>query len=313
MTRPATFLSGRPWPALSVPAMALAALLALPVPAHAQDCPTLAQEGAAAGAASDRAALEGVIARAAACPELRFNLQLRLAALLWNEAVRLNQGGAALPVQVAALEAVLDQAPLWQAHAALGDIASEAGDHARAAFHYQEALNSIMETALTPTEPPERVIAQIHRKAQVARMAAPVYVPTTRSRSGAPTGLATSSVRSFGVARVAVPVQFEFARTDFTDQGQAAVADLLDYLRLEGAEAITLVGHTDPVGSRARNMELSVQRAEAVAGWLRANGFQGRIAVEGRGPDEPLEVDNPALYTTEQLHQIFRRVELVRQ
>ncbi|MCC6006310.1 MAG: OmpA family protein [Rhodobacteraceae bacterium] len=312
MTRPAPLR--RPFrPGITVLVAALAAALAFLVPARAQDCAALAQEGATAAAAQDRAALSGVIERAAGCPELRFNLQIRLAALLWNEAVALNQSGAPLPRQVAALEAVLDQAPLWQAHAALGDIASEGGDHGRAAFHYQEALNSIMETALTPTEPPERVIAQIHRKAQVARMAAPVYVPTTRSRSGAPTGLATSRVRSFGVARVAVPVQFEFARTDFTEQGQAAVADLLDYLQLEGAQAITLVGHTDPVGSRARNMELSVQRAEAVAGWLRANGYQGRITVDGRGPDQPLEVDNPALYSTEQLHQIFRRVELVRQ
>lgn len=292
---------------------AIVAALALSAPvAQADDCASIAQRGQAAHAAGDLAAMEALIAEAAGCPEVRFNLQLRAAAALWNRAVALNRAGAPVAEQKAALEAVLGQAPLWQAHAALGDMASDRGDHAAATGHYQEALNSIAAPSITPNEPPEAVIASLFRKAQVARMLSPVYVATTRSRSGAPTGLAATSVRSFGVQRVAVPVQFVFGSAEFTDMGAAAAADMLDYLALQEVSRIRLIGHTDPVGSREFNLRLSAARAEAVREYLLSNGFAGEIAVEGRGPDEPLEVDNPGLYSTEQLHQIYRRVELVR-
>jgi outer membrane protein OmpA-like peptidoglycan-associated protein len=115
------------------------------------------------------------------------------------------------------------------------------------------------------------------------------------------------------VTRVALPIQFRFDSTDFTEAGAAAAADLADYLRLEMPDTITLVGHADPTGNPAHNRRLSLRRAEAVRDFLRARGFAGDIRVEGRGQDEPFDPATPAALTVEQLHQLHRRVELRRQ
>ena len=50
-----------------------------------------------------------------------------------------------------------------------------------------------------------------------------------------------------------------------------------------------VVGHTDNTGSRAYNMDLSLRRAESVAGILRAGGVPAsRISTSGRAFDEPV-------------------------
>ena len=287
-------------------------MLAGPLAAQPPDCAALSEAGYAAYQHQDRERLEDLLRHAAACPDEAFLLATWTAGLWWNEAVRLYQSGAPQGVQEGALHRVLDFAPLWQAHAALGDFASTRDDHTEATRHYQAALDSINSPALTPAEPPEAVIADLFRKAQASRLLAPVYVPTTRSRSGAPTGLASAAFRSFGVREVAVPVQFHFDSVEFTDKGRAAATDLVDYLNRQEVPAVTLIGHADPVGNPEYNRALSLRRAQAVADYLRMAGYRGAVRVEGRGQDEPFAVDDPSRYTQAQLHQLHRRVELRR-
>ena len=283
------------------------------VGAQSTDCAAISKEGYSAYQQQDRDHLEALLRLAAACPDDAFLLAIWNASLWWNEALRLHEAGAPLEQQEATLARVLDFAPLWQAHAALGDLARERDDHATAARHYQAALDSINSPALTPAEPPADMIGELFRKAQASRLLAPVYVPTTRTRSGAPSGLASTAFRSFGVREVAVPVQFHFDSVEFTEKGQAAAADLLDYLERQGMPAITLIGHADPVGDADYNQVLSVRRAQAVADRLHAQGYSGTIRVEGRGHDVPFQVDDPERYTLAELHQLHRRVELRRQ
>ena len=65
-------------------------------------------------------------------------------------------------------------------------------------------------------------------------------------------------------------------------------------------------GHTDAVGSRARNIELSQRRAQSVADFLVAMGVpRGRLEVRGFGPDRPLPGTSGASAQN-------RRVEAVR-
>lgn len=293
--------------------LAMCMILGVGQMAHSE--PSCAELGAAGGAAYDAhdlAALAELLGPAQACGALELDLAQRAAALAWNEALALFNKGAPRAELRSALERTLSYGPLWQAHAALGDMAVEENDHVTATRQFQAALDTIASEALTPTEPPVEVTAAIHRKAQASRLLAPEYVPTTRSRSNDPTGLAAVSVRSFVPAVVAVPVQFEFGLSEFTTEGAKAAADMLDYLNRQKIDAITLIGHTDPVGSREFNLRLSESRAWAVADYLKSEGFTGRIEVQGKGPDVPMQVDNPALYSTAQLHQIYRRVELVR-
>lgn len=65
-------------------------------------------------------------------------------------------------------------------------------------------------------------------------------------------------------------------------------------------------GHTDAVGSRAMNLDLSQRRAQSVADFLVAMGVpRNRLEVRGYGPDRPLEGTGGA-------NAQNRRVEAVR-
>ena len=52
---------------------------------------------------------------------------------------------------------------------------------------------------------------------------------------------------------------------------------------------IEIVGYTDSTGSRQHNMDLSLQRAQAVSNYLTSQGVDGsRLSVRGAGPDQPI-------------------------
>ena len=69
---------------------------------------------------------------------------------------------------------------------------------------------------------------------------------------------------------------------------------------------IDVVGHTDSTGSEAYNQQLSEQRAQAVANFLRSRGVTpARIAAYGMGETQPI-----ATNATPQGRQANRRVEL---
>jgi outer membrane protein OmpA-like peptidoglycan-associated protein len=52
--------------------------------------------------------------------------------------------------------------------------------------------------------------------------------------------------------------------------------------------SIEVAGHTDNVGAREFNMELSRRRADAVASYLAGQGVaRSRLAARGYGPDRP--------------------------
>lgn len=279
----------------------------------AQGCSDLEAQGRAAFAAADDQELSRALADATrSCLPQADTLRQLLAGLRFNKAVALFEAKAPVARQEAALQNALEVMPLWQAHAALGDIAAARDDHAEATRQYQDALDAIASPSLTPAEPPETVIAQVFRKAQTSRLLAPNYVPTTRSTRGEPGGLAAPAIRSFGVTRVALPIQFHFDSTDFTTIGEAAAADLADYLRVQGADRVTLVGHADPVGAADYNRRLSLRRAEALRDYLRSQGLRIQITVDGRGHDEPFQPAIENELNTDQLHQMHRRVELLR-
>jgi OOP family OmpA-OmpF porin len=52
--------------------------------------------------------------------------------------------------------------------------------------------------------------------------------------------------------------------------------------------SIEVAGHTDSLGGRDLNMELSARRAEAVAAYLAGQGVaRARLSARGYGPDRP--------------------------
>lgn len=200
----------------------------------------------------------------------------------------------------------------WQALAAMADIEKSAKRYAEASALYQDALDDIRNERLNPQAPPGEIIASLVKKAEESRLLAPDYVKRV-DRDGSPAGLACPSFRGFTVRRSALPIEFEYDSTTFTEKGRKAVEDLHDYLSQQGELPIRLIGHTDPRGNDVYNQTLSEHRSGAVKSFLVAKGYKAEIRAAGKGRQEPFEPDNPGSYTEEERWQLDRRVELDRE
>ena len=222
------------------------------------------------------------------------------------------RAGMSLSSQRSVLERGLDYARTWPVLALLGDAAHDAEDYDGASARYQEALVAIDDAVRTPRPPPLSEIERIYRRAAQSRLLAVDYRPPPRTRSGAPGGLAAENIRGFAIERVPVPITFRTDSAEFTEKGRRAAADILEYLTIQTPDRITIVGHTDPRGEDAYNLALSQRRADAVAHYLRVNGFAGQVQVIAKGETERFPIDDPSAYSREQRWQMDRRVELIR-
>jgi outer membrane protein OmpA-like peptidoglycan-associated protein len=72
---------------------------------------------------------------------------------------------------------------------------------------------------------------------------------------------------------LAVPILFDLDSDELKPEPKRAIADMAKELRQVGIERIRIEGHTDKVGSRSHNVELSRRRAEVVAREFLACGF----------------------------------------
>ncbi|MDO9707767.1 OmpA family protein [Paracraurococcus lichenis] len=88
-------------------------------------------------------------------------------------------------------------------------------------------------------------------------------------------------------------VLFDFDKTELKPAAAEALGRVVDIIRQRHPRAVTVVGHTDAVGSDAYNDRLSLQRAEAVQRWLATEGGGGLppLRVEGKGEREPVAPD----------------------
>ncbi len=193
----------------------------------------------------------------------------------------------------------------WQIFDALGDIARKKKDFAKAADYYLIALEEASDATHTPDwmAPDEAYIRHLDKSATEMRLASNAP-PRLSIRSGC-----KISYRSVTIRKKTTPIRFKFGKDEFADHSEAAAMDLFKCLQSVGAKGVTLVGHTDPVGSDDVNQELSERRAERLASFLVDQGFKGEIATLGKGESEPFKVDDPTAYDTETLHQMHRRVD----
>ena len=292
--------------------------LALLAPLTAwSDCTTLAQDIQNAARAGELPALAGharLIPTEPSCPDDYRAKLARVAALGYIREIQQRLGaGATLAAQEDLLRQSVGIANTWQAQALLGDLELDRKQYEAATLAFQEALNLINDPVAPPKAPPEAEIQSIFRKASECRLLAERYVAVpVNHRSGTAEGLALTSVRGWTVQRVPLPVTFESGSTAFTAKGEQAASDLADYLLKQNPADITLVGHTDDRGSDQDNLALSRRRAEALATYLREQGYEGRIRTEGAGESQPIELDDPDRYTEEEIWALNRRVELVR-
>ena len=107
------------------------------------------------------------------------------------------------------------------------------------------------------------------------------------------------------------PITFIFDEANLTEEGRKAAGLLLEYLKLKHFKTVTLTGHADERGTAEFNMELSKQRLDTVAQYLKENGYTGKLDLIPKGETEPFMGVNRADYDQEALWQLDRRVELV--
>ncbi|KAB2941603.1 MAG: OmpA family protein [Hyphomicrobium sp.] len=148
--------------------------------------------------------------------------------------------------------------------------------------------------------------------------AAPPPAPITDDRTspaGAPVAAAPplppTSQSAATSASVPVPVTFIFNEATLTSDGRRAAALLLEYLQLKRFPKVTLTGHADERGTHELNMNLSRERLETVASFLREGGFKGELELIPKGKTEPYTGVVRSDFSQEDLWQLDRRVELM--
>ena len=101
-------------------------------------------------------------------------------------------------------------------------------------------------------------------------------------------------------------LSFDFGSDAIKPEMRGVLDTFANSLRGDSNARLTIVGHTDSVGSPAVNDPLSIARARSVRDYLAERGVSpSRISIEGRGEREPI-ADN----STERGRAQNRRVEM---
>jgi outer membrane protein OmpA-like peptidoglycan-associated protein len=206
----------------------------------------------------------------------------------------------------------------WRVSYFLGEIQRRQHQVLPALRAYQDALGLIDDEELTPDEPDHHMIARVRDRldelavvaAQVSSAPEDIRIPTTRS--GQAISQYSFATRGYKRKKTLVPIQFEYDQAIMTEAGRSSFQDVRQALEKQGAPDIRVIGHTDPTGSAAYNLDLSLRRANAIREALLNTGYTGTIEVDGRGETEPFRFDDPALYSEDLRNQAHRRVEFVR-
>jgi outer membrane protein OmpA-like peptidoglycan-associated protein len=108
--------------------------------------------------------------------------------------------------------------------------------------------------------------------------------------------------------RVVLYINFDFNKASVRPDGKPIIAQVLKLMQDNPGLKLAINGHTDNVGTRTYNLELSEKRAAAVVDALVAAGIsRSRLSSGGFGPDQPIAEND-----TEKGRAKNRRVELVK-
>jgi len=131
--------------------------------------------------------------------------------------------------------------------------------------------------------------------APTATLSQPTAAPPPTTAS-APTTATAPSTAAAPTATAAAPsaavdnIYFERGSSRIGPDAQSSLQVAVREMRAKPNLRVTIKGHADEVGSADFNNWLSLKRAEAAAGALRAAGIDGRrIEVKGIGMAEPLD------------------------
>ncbi len=102
-------------------------------------------------------------------------------------------------------------------------------------------------------------------------------------------------------------VKFDYKKWDVKPQNNTNLANIINILKSNSELKIRIEGHTDNIGSKKYNLDLSEKRAKAIKVYLLKNGIdKSRIATIGHGFSKPI-ADNK----TKEGRALNRRAELI--
>lgn len=101
-------------------------------------------------------------------------------------------------------------------------------------------------------------------------------------------------------------VNFALDSAALSKNARALLDRIARIVKNKGFKSVSLVGFTDPDGSRAYNERLSLARARAVENYLRSQGVNVKFSVDAQADDNPVADNN-----TKQGKALNRRVEIV--
>jgi outer membrane protein OmpA-like peptidoglycan-associated protein len=208
----------------------------------------------------------------------------------------------------------------WRSAEAMGDYYARRGEFADAHRWYETGI-SFLSQASTSSTPHDR--EQLLARAEAAKHQASddsegrrsaSFASTARDVDGSLGGIYSRDLlRGAQAVAVPLPINFFYDETRFTPVGEKAMEELLEAVKEQNIQTMTLVGHTDPRGGRSYNLDLSKRRAAAVRDYLLSHGVSAHIDIDGKGPDSPFDVSllgRPV--TKEEEWALDRRVEWVR-
>lgn len=88
-------------------------------------------------------------------------------------------------------------------------------------------------------------------------------------------------------------IQFETNKWDLKQSSYATLNEIADALKSQPNLKVEIQGHTDSMGARSYNLQLSDKRAKSVRTYLESKGIDfSRMKAKGYGPDRPLDTNS---------------------
>ena len=162
------------------------------------------------------------------------------------------------------------------------------------------------QSALSDAEKAQALAAAEAAKAEAARAEAEAAKAEMRSLRNQLSELEAKQTER-GLLITLGDVLFEFNQSELKSGATRNLQPLAKALIERPQQTVIVEGHTDSVGSKEYNMNLSQRRAQAVKDYLTQQGIEStRISTQGMGPDFPVASNG-----SESGRQQNRRVEVI--
>jgi|GEM_PF-2556613 len=204
----------------------------------------------------------------------------------------------------------LSEVSLWKQLVLSGDTAAAVKNWQEAAKLYNQALDTIDDQRATPVPPTSSEIKRLQRVAQQVQILAANVKTRSLKITSTCDNMFRESTRGVVVDSNLIAVHFQLNQKSLDKTGGKYIQHVADCLKQKQYTKLRLIGHTDASGAAEANRELSLKRAEMLRELLLSNGVSSEIFVEGKGEDEPIQIEHGDKLDQKEIDALNRRVEI---